>query len=99
MGIQKRKRYSKEFKRETVLMVLGENRNVREVADELGINKYTVYQWVKDFQDDPKESFPGKGKQKASEAELTRLRREIESLKEDKEILKKALNIFSGGRR
>ena len=98
MGIQRRKRYDKEFKREAILMVLNENRSVREVVDELGINKYTIYHWIKEYREDPEESFPGKGKQKPSEEELARLRREIASLKEDKEILKKALNIFSGGR-
>jgi transposase len=43
----------------------------------------------------PEHSFPGKGRQKPADAELKRLKKEVADLKQEKEILKKAIAIFS----
>jgi transposase len=44
---------------------------------------------------DPDHAFPGKGKLKPEDEELRKLRRENEILKEERDILKKALAVFS----
>ena len=45
--------------------------------------------------EDPEGNFPGKGHLKPHEEEIRRLECELASVKEDREILKKALAIFS----
>jgi len=61
----------------------------------MGIHPNTLYNWIRQFSAKPAEAFPGKGNL-ASEAEVIRqLKRDVERLKTEREILKKALAIFS----
>jgi transposase len=90
-----RRKYDKQFKEEAVKQVTEGGRTVVEVARSLGIHENLLRTWKRQHAEDPAGSFPGKGNQKAQDEELRRLQRENASLKEDKEILKKALAIFS----
>jgi transposase len=65
------------------------------VARELGIPANTLAVWKRDYLKDPEHSFPGNGKQKPDDAELTRLKRELAKAREDIEILKKAAAFFA----
>ena len=51
--------------------------------------------WIREYSDDPEYAFPGQGKLKTPDEELYRLRKENKDLKEERDILKKALSIFS----
>jgi transposase len=51
--------------------------------------------WVKDFAADPEQAFPGHGQQKAEQAEIARLKREVARLKAERDILKKAAAYFA----
>jgi transposase len=90
-----RRKYDKQFKEETVRLVTEGGRQVTEVARSLGIHENMLHTWKRKHQEDPSGSFPGKGHLKPQEEELRRLQRENAALKEDREILKKALAIFS----
>jgi len=90
-----RKRYTQEFKREVVLMIINGDRSPSEVAGELGINATMLHRWRREYLKDQDEAFPGKGHLKPEEEELRRLRRELENVKIERDILKKALAIFS----
>lgn len=90
-----RKTYTREFKLEAVRLYLADERSGAEVAAELGIHPNALYRWRKEFLEDSDEAFPGHGNLKESEQELARLRRENLRLREDQEILKKALKFFS----
>lgn len=90
-----RKIYTREFKIEAVRLSLEDGRPGTDVARELGIHPNLLYRWRKAYLADNAESFPGRGKMKASDEEVTRLRREVALLREDREILKKALVFFS----
>ncbi len=68
-------------------------KTLSEVGRELGVASSTVSAWRKEFNELGDEAFPGKGRSK--DPELTRLRRENASLKEDNEILKKAAAYFA----
>jgi transposase len=70
-------------------------RSVTEVAHSLGIHENLLHTWKRKHKEDPSGSFPGKGHLKLEEEELKRLQKENANLREDKEILKKALAIFS----
>jgi transposase len=54
-----------------------------------------IYRWIKQYREDPENAFPGKGKLKPEDEELRRLRRELADVKEERDILKKVVNIFS----
>ena len=91
-----RRSFTKEFKIETVKMATGNNTSVNQVAQDMGIHPNTLYRWVKQFSDKPEAAFPGKGLLVSSEAETIRqLKRENERLKMERDILKKAMAIFS----
>jgi transposase len=91
----KRKTYPREFKIEAVKRVIEDRVPQAHVARELGISINTLAGWKRACLDDPEQSFPGNGRQKADDAEKTRLRREIARLREELEILKKAAAYFA----
>lgn len=45
--------------------------------------------WVREYDDDPSQSFPGKGQMKPEQLEIEKLRREVAKLKTERDILKK----------
>jgi transposase len=92
---KKRRIYSAEFKRDSVKLVIEGGRRAREVAKGLGINENVLYRWLKQYREDPKNSFPGNGRLKPEEEEMRKLRKEVMDLKEEREILKKVVSIFS----
>jgi transposase len=92
-----RRSYSREFKEEAVRLVVGGGRTGHEVALELGISPSSLNRWRKRLEAGGPEAFPGKGRLKASDEEMRRLERENDILRQEREILKKALAIFSKG--
>ena len=82
----KRKRYSREFKIETVRLITGSNHSVSEVAKDLEIHPNALYKWIHQYGENPEEAFPGKGKQTSESEELSRLRRENQRLKMERDI-------------
>ena len=94
-GIRRRRTYDKEFKIEAIRLVLEEGHSARSVEQKLGTGKGVVYSWVHQFTDDPDHTFPGKGNLKPPDKELHDLRQELERVKRERDILKKAVAIFS----
>jgi transposase len=92
---KRRKKYDRQFKIDAVSMVINGERTVAEVAQDLGIKPDALYRWKRELSREKTEAFPGKGRLGPQEEELRRLRRELEQVKEDREILKKALGFFS----
>jgi transposase len=90
-----RRKHDKQFKEEAIRLVTEGGRQVTEVAGSLGIHENLLRTWKRKHKEDPAGSFPGKGHLKPQEEELRRLQKENANLKEDREILKKALAIFS----
>lgn len=90
-----RRKYDKQFKEEAVHLVTKGGRQVADVARSLGIHDNLLHTWKRKYQEDPTGSFPGKGHVKPQEEEMRRLQKENANLKEEREILKKALAIFS----
>ena len=88
-----RKKYSKEFKLEAVQMLQEGTKTGREIEKDLGIGSGQVYRWKKLFAEDGARAFPGNGKPR--EAELAELRKANTNLREERDILRKAVAIFS----
>ena len=97
MSTGKRRRYDREFKREAVKLVIEEGRAVAGVARNLGIHENLLHKWKKQYEEDPQYAFPGKGRLKEPYEEMRRLRKELADVREERDILKKALAIFSKG--
>ena len=71
--------------------------SVARAARDLGVHENVLRKWVKDWQADPRQAFPGQGQMKPEQAELDRLRREVAKLKAERDILKKAAAYFARG--
>ena len=87
--MSKRQTYSKEFKLD-VIQQSYQRDNIRELADELGIDPGLIYAWRSKYKKQPQQPFPGKGipNQTPEEKELADVRME-------RDILKKAMGIFT----
>ena len=74
-----------------------ERSNITELARELGIRVSMLYKWREDYYKFGAGSFPGNGKVILSETEqeLPRLRKELRETQLERDILKKAVGIFS----
>lgn len=93
---QTRQRYSKQFRTDAVEQVLRSNKTVVEIAGDLGIRAELLYRWKSEYQAKQGSPSPGNGHFKDSETErLRKLERELQSVKEERDILKKALAVFS----
>ena len=92
-----RRKYSKEFKIEAIRVYENGERTVSEVERELGITQGLLWKWKTELEKQPKKenAFPGNGRLTDTEARIRQLERENALLKEDKEILKKVLTMFS----
>lgn len=99
MNDRKVRNYDKEFKLNAVKLYLSSGRSYKEIGDELGIPCNTLSGWVLSQKKDGEEAFPGKGYVKPSDGELLQLRKELAIAREERDILKKALGIFSSPRR
>lgn len=91
----RRRRYDKQFKLDALRLIQDSDRPVAEIARELGVHPNVLYKWRDQLLADPDHPFPGKGKLKPQDEELRRLRRELDVAKEERDILKKALAVFS----
>lgn len=90
-----RKQYDKEFKINAVRLYEESGKLLREVEQELGIGTGCISHWRKELQDQGELSFPGNGNLNEKDAEMARLKRELEIVKQERDILKKAVGIFS----
>ena len=95
-GINRRRQYTREFKLETVEFLLRGDKTGVEVARDLGIRVDQLYRWKKEYLNDKNHSFPGIGHlQNPDEERIRKLERELRSLTEERDILKKVVAIFS----
>ena len=91
----KRNTYTKEFKVEAVRLSEESDVSVHKVALELGIHPNTLYKWRYQYLTDGEEAFPGQGNLKVGDDEVRQLRRELARVRDERDILKKALAFFS----
>jgi transposase len=94
--IRKRRSYSKEFKQEAVKLVMDTpEKSVSSISQELGISSDILSRWKREYEIKGEESFPGKGIQNSEGADFQQLQKEFARVKRERDILKKALAIFS----
>jgi transposase len=90
-----RRRFGREFKLEAVKLVRERGVSVAQAARDLDLHENLLRKWVKDFAADPRHAFPGQGQMKPEQLEIERLRREVQKLKAERDILKKAAAYFA----
>lgn len=93
--MNQRKRYTREFKLEAVRLLEQSDKPIAELARELGIRRNLLYKWRDTLSAKGEASFPGAGRKRDFEEENARLRRELERVKEERDILKKAAAYFA----
>jgi len=92
-----RRHFDEQFKVDAVRLVAESGNTVAEVARNLGIGRNQLDRWKKQLQSkpSPQAAFPGNGNIGAEKKEIEELRRELARVKEEREILKKAMAVFS----
>ena len=94
-----RKRYNREFKLEAVRRLRLREQSVSALARELGVPRSKLYRWQTEVKEKGElaafRSRPGRKPANATLTELEQLRRRVEQLEEENEILKKAEAYFT----
>jgi len=90
-----RRVFTLEFKHEAVKLVRERGMTVTQASRDLGLHVNVLRKWVKDANENGAAAFPGRGKQRPDDAELSRLRRELAKTKAERDILKKAIAYFA----
>ena len=92
-----RKKYTKEEKLEVVKLSLEDNESVKELALRFGISENTLYNWRSKYLKQKEASFPGQGNKTMTESErkIHELEKELRETRLERDILKKAVGIFS----
>jgi len=95
-GNECRRKYSKEFKIDAVELMMRSNKPIMETATSLGIRADLLRRWEKEYSANKAAPFPGSGHLKDPEDErLRKMERELRVVIEERDILKKALAVFS----
>ena len=100
--------YSEEFRQDSVALLKTTDRSFAQVAQDLGVSSWSLRQWYKDSEVPKKSRKQRKAETAASpggespeqklarlERENQTLRKEVDSLRLDREILKKAAAFFA----
>jgi transposase len=93
--MNKRKQYTAQFKREAVRLMESSDKPASDVARQLGVRRNQLYKWKEQLGKRGAKAFPGAGRQQGKVDELTRLRQELEKVREERDILKKAAAYFA----
>ncbi len=82
------KKYNEDFKR-TIVELNHSGQKVKSLSSEYGVSEVTIYKWVKEF------TPFGEGEQAITPKEVVAIQKEMLRLKQENEILKKAMSIFA----
>jgi len=88
-----RRKFDKEFKIDAVNLLESSSKTATAVAEELGIPRDALCRWRRELNDKSKQAFTGQGNPR--DEEIARLKKENAELKMERDILKKAMAIFS----
>jgi transposase len=90
-----RRRFTREFKVEAGRLVWERRVSVAQAARDLDVRENVLRKWAKEFGCDAVQAIPGDGQKKPEQLEIERLRREVNKLKAERDILKKAAAFFA----
>jgi transposase len=91
--------YTQEFKNSAIQLALNSEKSPHALSKDLGVSDKTLYQWLQKYKQEHnlEQATPrlSKSTTESLEEENRRLRKELASVKKDKEILKKAAAYFA----
>lgn len=87
--------YTPEFKREAVRLLESCGRPAAQIERELGIGDGCLLRWKKKVAREGEQAFPGHGRMSPDQDRIRKLERENLVLRQEREILKRAIAIFS----
>ena len=93
-----KRQYTTEFKREVLAMAAKGEKSVPELERDLGITPGLVYKWRRRYRINEERGELAPSEDQAA-AEIRRLKRELEVMRQERDILKKAIQIFSQDQR
>jgi transposase len=96
---KKQQQHTKEFKLETIELARTSGKTDSQLERELGLSRGCLYNWRKEVQREGAQAFPGKGRLKADDQYVRGLERELAIVQQERDILKKALAIFTRSQR
>ena len=91
-----RKSYDKDFKL-MLMKLLESGQKVSKLSEEYNVNAQTIYRWEKEYKNKNRPAFTGNGNVALTpeQQEIARLKKELKDAQMERDILKKALGIFS----
>jgi len=90
-----RRIYTDEFKREAVRLLETSGKNARQLERELGIGKTCLSRWKRELEEKGRQAFPGQGRVPLEQEQIQKLERQVDILRQERDILKKAVAIFA----
>ena len=90
--------YTREFKLEVLDLLKASEKSQAQLERELGLGSGNISRWKKELAQEGEQAFPGKGHLAPDEERLRKLEREIAILRQERDILKKVVEIFSRSR-
>jgi transposase len=96
---QKNRTYTREFKLEALRLLETSGRSAAQIERELGIGGGGLTRWRRRFAEEGEDAFPGHGRLAPDKERIRQLERENEILRQERDILKKAVAIFSRPKR
>ena len=95
---QRRKRYDKQFKVSAAKVVLSREMTVKDLSEELGIKDSTLRRWACEYEEMGDDAFPGNGSPKINkDYEIVKLKKKVEELERENEMLKNFRAFLSQG--
>ena len=95
MDRRKRKSYSQEFKVEAVKLITHKGYSIAEASRRLGVEYSILRRWKNELEQDSQHAFPGKGRLRPPDEEIRSLKKKLDRVTEERDILKKALAYFA----
>ena len=92
---RRNKRYTEEFKRDVLEMAAQDDVSVTQLSRDLGIDPSLIYKWRERYRVDETNGELKPSSQREAEAEIRRLKRELAIAREERDILKKAIQVFT----
>jgi transposase len=92
MEKRSRRRFTKEFKAETVALIRRSGKSIAEVCRDMGLSESSVHRWLAQVDVDAGQR---DGLTTTEREELSRLRRENRVIREERDVLAKAIAFFT----
>ena len=92
---KKRRTYTREFKLDAIHLAETSDKSIAEIERDLGLSVGQIHHWRRQLANEGKDAFPGKGHLKPQDELIRQLRRENEILRQERDILKKAISVFA----